>query len=440
MPPEFPTVCVLGLGYIGLPTAALIAARGLKVVGVDVNPAVVATVSAGRVHIIEADLDGLVQNAVLTGALVARTRPEPADVFVIAVPTPLSDAKKPVLDNVIAATRSIAPHLKSGDLVILESTSPVGTTAQISQILAASRPDLAFPASEADGPDADIAIAYCPERVLPGRILKELVDNDRCVGGLTPACTAKARRFYELFVRGECIETAARTAEMVKLTENAFRDTNIAFANELSVICDSLDINVWELIELANRHPRVNILKPGPGVGGHCIAVDPWFIVDAAPEEARLIRAAREVNDAKADYVLDQVRALIEAFPDRAVTCLGLAFKANIDDLRESPALEIVDKLARLYGGRVGVVEPFIEELPATLSGMGVKQLTLEEALSQDGLLILLVDHDLFRKVTAEQRGDALVYDTRGIWREPSPSTVSLPQHLASPQTGLALY
>jgi UDP-N-acetyl-D-mannosaminuronic acid dehydrogenase len=419
MRPENPTVCVVGLGYIGLPTAALIASRGLHVTGVDVNPSVVATVSAGRVHIIEADLDVLVQKAVRSGRLTARAAPVQANVFMIAVPTPLSDDKKPVLDYVFAATRSIAPMLKRGDLVILESTSPVGTTEAMAGILAEARPDLGFPAHGKTG-EADIAIAYCPERVLPGRILKELVDNDRCVGGLTAACAAKARRFYELFVRGECIETAARTAEMVKLTENAFRDTNIAFANELSMLCDTLHINVWELIALANRHPRVDILKPGPGVGGHCIAVDPWFIVDAAPEKARLIRSAREVNDGKAHYVFDKICALLDANPERKAVCLGLTFKANIDDLRESPALEIAERLAHRYGERINIVEPFVDDLPDSLSRHGATQVSLDAALAQRGILVVLVDHDIFKKVSEAQRAGAIIYDTRGIWTKGS--------------------
>jgi UDP-N-acetyl-D-mannosaminuronic acid dehydrogenase len=414
---EVSSVCVLGLGYIGLPTAALIASRGIRVVGVDTNPAIVATVGDGRIHIAEADLDGLVQKCVVSGRLVPRSEPERADVFLIAVPTPLSGNKKPVVDHVFNAVRSIAPHLTPGSLVILESTCPIGTTEQISELLARLRPDLTFP--DAADPDAipDICIAYCPERVLPGRILIELVQNDRCVGGLTPLCSNRARQFYELFVRGTCIETHARTAEMVKLTENAYRDTNIAFANELSLICDHVDVSVWDVIELANRHPRVDILKPGPGVGGHCIAVDPWFIVDAAPHEARLIRMSREVNDNKAHYVAEQCKHLIESYPDRSVACLGLTFKANVDDLRESPALEIAENLARSYGRRMSVVEPFIEGLPTVLSEHGVRKIDLDHALKHAGILIVLVDHEAFRRVSSHQRNGAVVYDTRGIWR-----------------------
>ncbi|WP_088342902.1 MULTISPECIES: UDP-N-acetyl-D-mannosamine dehydrogenase [Rhodomicrobium] len=416
MRPDFPKVCILGLGYIGLPTAALIAGRGLKVTGVDVNAAVVATVGAGNIHIVETDLAEEVRRAVQSGCLTARETPEPADVFMIAVPTPLSSGKKPVLDYVFSAAHALAPHLKPGDLVILESTSPVGTTERICQLLADRRPDLTFPLGGRRTGETDLAVAYCPERVLPGRILKELVENDRCVGGMSPNCTAKARRFYELFVRGNCIETGARTAEMVKLTENAFRDTNIAFANELSMICDRLDINVWELIELANLHPRVEILKPGPGVGGHCIAVDPWFIVDACPDEAQLIRTAREVNDDKAHYVLEKICTLIEAHPDRPVSCLGLAFKANVDDLRESPALSIVETLAEIHGDRIGVVEPFIDRLPDTLTGLGVRLQELDQAVAAKGLLILLVDHEAFRQVDESRLAGAVLYDTRGIW------------------------
>jgi UDP-N-acetyl-D-mannosaminuronic acid dehydrogenase len=414
---DFSTVCVMGLGYIGLPTAALIASRGLKVVGVDIDPEIVATVSDGHIHITEADLDGLVQKGVLSKRLTARGEPERADVFVITVPTPLSGNKKPVVDHVFSAARSIAPHLERGSLIILESTCPIGTTEKVRDLLAELRPDLKFPKTGGNGKEPDVAIAYCPERVLPGRILIELVQNDRCIGGLTPSCAAKARRFYELFVRGECFETEARTAEMVKLTENAFRDANIAFANELSLISDHVGVDVWNVIELANRHPRVNILKPGPGVGGHCIAVDPWFIVDAAPHQARLIRAAREINDGKADYVFEQAKSLIENYPDREVYCLGLAFKANVDDLRESPAVEIAERLAKNYPNRVNIVEPFIDELPEKLRQHGARKAELSDALAQSAILLVLVDHDAFRRIAADQRNGAIVYDTRGMWR-----------------------
>lgn len=441
MRPEFPKVCVIGLGYIGLPTAALMAGRGLRVTGVDINPAIVDTVNDGRIHIVETDLENEVRKAVRSGHLKASSKPEAADIFIIAVPTPLSPDNKPVVDYVFAAAAALAPHLKRGDLVILESTSPVGTTEAVASLLAEHRPDLRIPAADGGRETADISIAYCPERVLPGRVLKELVENDRCIGGISSDCSAKARKFYELFVRGNCIETSARTAEMVKLTENAFRDVNIAFANELSLVCDRLDINVWELIDLANLHPRVQILKPGPGVGGHCIAVDPWFVVDSAPQEARLIRTAREVNDHKTHYVLEQVRSLIERHPEHKVCCLGLAFKANVDDLRESPALEIVEQLAEEFGERISVVEPFVEALPDGLAALGVSHWQLDEALTSDSILVLLVDHDLFRNVPQSQLTEKIVHDTRGIWTPAALSANTMPKRsgkLALPHGGRA--
>ena len=363
-----PKVVIVGLGYIGLPTAAVLASGGHDVVGVDVILRVVEGINRGEVHIVEPDLDGLVRSAVMSGRLHAVLVAEPADIYLIAVPTPFKNGHQPDLTYIEEAARAIAPHLRSGNLVILESTSPVGTTEKLAAWLAAERSDLAFPS----GPQSrtDINLAYCPERVLPGNIVTELVNNDRVIGGLTPQCAARARKFYESFVRGQCIETDARTAELTKLTENSFRDVNIAFANELSLICDELGINVWELIELANRHPRVNVLKPGPGVGGHCIAVDPWFIVDSAPGSARLIRVAREVNISKPEWVIEKVAAAAKLTQHRlgrevVVACLGLAFKANIDDLRESPSLEIVARIAELrLACRLLVVEPYVEALP----------------------------------------------------------------------------
>jgi UDP-N-acetyl-D-mannosaminuronic acid dehydrogenase len=353
-------VAVIGLGYIGLPTAALIARSGCKVLGVDVSAHVVETVNSGRIHIEEVDLDGLVQGVVARGDLRASTTVEPSDVFVIAVPTPVSANHAPDISYVLKAAGSIAPVLKAGDLVILESTSPVGTTEQMCKVIAGLRPDLKVPGQTSDV--ADIFVSYCPERVLPGRILIELVNNDRCIGGITPRCARKAMTFYRQFVRGECITTNAKAAEMVKLVENSYRDVNIAFANELSVISDGMGIDVWEVIRLANRHPRVNILQPGPGVGGHCIAVDPWFIVHGDPENSRLIRTAREVNDAKTDYVIDRASQMIDEMPGATIACLGLAFKPNIDDFRESPAVKVAAKLARRYGDRVRLVEPFARE------------------------------------------------------------------------------
>ena len=409
------TVCVVGLGYIGLPTAAVIARSGASVLGVDVRPLVVDTINAGDVHIEEANLDSLVRAMVASGSLRAAAAPEPSDVFIVAVPTPFTDGHAPDIGFVLAATESIAPALRKGSLVIVESTCPVGTTEAVRDVLRDARPDLSFP----DGGDApaDICVAYCPERVLPGKILDELVSNDRSIGGLSPACAARAVAFYQGFVRGECIATTARAAEMCKLVENSFRDVNIAFANELSVVCDTLDLDVWEVIRLANRHPRVNILQPGPGVGGHCIAVDPWFIVHSDPANARLIRTAREVNDGKAHYAFARAAALADAQPESAIACLGLAFKANIDDLRESPALEIAVALAKKYGGRVRIVEPHVAELPHVLAGTGAILATLDEALVECGVLIALVDHDEFKAVSASARKGKAIYDTRGIWR-----------------------
>jgi UDP-N-acetyl-D-mannosaminuronic acid dehydrogenase len=412
-------ITVVGLGYIGLPTAAVLASAGHEVVGVDVDRRVVELVGRGEVHIVEPDLDGLVRGAVLSGRLRAVAHAEPSDAFIIAVPTPFKSDHQPDLAHVEVAAHAIAPRLRRDSLVILESTSPVGTTEKLAGWLAAARPDLAFPLRGHAAPD--VSLAYCPERVMPGSIVSELVKNDRVVGGLTPSCAERARQLYQTFVRGECILTDARTAEMTKLTENAFRDVNIAFANELSVICHELGIDVWEMIALANRHPRVNILNPGPGVGGHCIAVDPWFIVDSAPQSARLIRTGREVNDAKPQWVLAQVSEAVAAARrtlgrEVAIACLGLAFKANVDDLRGSPALEVAAAVAARFAGRVMIVEPYVEALPEALAGRA--ELTeLDTALRRADVVVLLVDHAQFRSVDrARLEGKALV-DTRGMWR-----------------------
>ncbi|HEX4695926.1 UDP-N-acetyl-D-mannosamine dehydrogenase [Sphingomonas sp.] len=408
-------VCVVGLGYIGLPTAAVIARSGAQVLGVDVRPAVVDTINAGKIHIEEANLDLLVHAMVESGSLRAALTPEPSDVFIVAVPTPFTDDHAPDIGYVLAATRSIAPALRTGSLVIVESTCPVGTTEAVRDVLRDARPDLSFP--DGDGHSSDVCVAYCPERVLPGKILDELVSNDRSIGGLSRRCAERAVAFYRTFVAGDCIATTARTAEMCKLVENSFRDVNIAFANELSIVCDTLKLDVWEVIRLANRHPRVNILQPGPGVGGHCIAVDPWFIVDSDPENARLIRIAREVNDGKAHYSFARAAALAGAHPDAAIACLGLAFKANIDDLRESPALGIAVELAKAYGNRVRIVEPHVTELPAAFDGTGATLAKLDQALDECGVLIVLVDHDAFKNVSVNARSGKAIYDTRGIWR-----------------------
>ncbi|MBL4753666.1 MAG: UDP-N-acetyl-D-mannosamine dehydrogenase [Flavobacteriales bacterium] len=415
---EFQRVSVIGLGYIGLPTAAVIASRGIQVIGVDVSQQAVDIINSGQIHIVEPDLDIVVRGVVSTGNLRATLIPEPADVFMIAVPTPFKEGaegeeKAPDLSYIQAAAKAIAPVLEKGNLVILESTSPVGATEQLAAWLKEERSDLSFPQEK--GEIADINVAYCPERVLPGYVLQELVSNDRIVGGMTPACAEKAVALYSTFVRGDCLTTTARTAEMAKLTENAFRDVNIAFANELSIICDKLKINVWELIKLSNRHPRVNILNPGPGVGGHCIAVDPWFIVSSAPEHARLIKTAREVNDSKPHYVVERVRISAERFKAPVIACLGLSFKADIDDLRESPAVDIVKSLADSSVGQLLVVEPNVDELPDSLEGK-VAKADLNEALSQADIVLLLVDHKVFKQISAERLHGCVIIDTRGVW------------------------
>jgi UDP-N-acetyl-D-mannosaminuronic acid dehydrogenase len=418
-------VVVLGLGYIGLPTAAVIARTGARVLGVDVSASVVDTVNSGRVHIEEVDLDGLVSGVVARGTLRASTQIAPADVFVIAVPTPFGEDHAPDIGYVLQAATAVAAVLKPGDTVILESTSPVGTTEQVRDLLARLRPDLRVPGRT--GEQADVAIAYCPERVLPGRILQELISNDRVIGGITPRCARKALGFYRRFVRGACVTTGARAAEMTKLTENAFRDVNIAFANELSLVADTMGVDVWEVIRLANRHPRVDILQPGPGVGGHCIAVDPWFLVHADPANTSLIRTARIVNDGKTDHVVAKASALIERTPG-PVACLGLAFKANIDDFRESPAVKVAATLARRFGERVRVVEPYAQSLPDAFDGTGASLIDIDTAIETCPTMIVLVDHDVFRSVPVEERSAKQVLDTRGIW--PDQPQAALPPGL----------
>jgi len=417
-----PDVCVVGLGYIGLPTAAIVARAGCKVLGIDVSQQVVDTINRGEIHIEEVDLDGLVQGVVARGLLSAATVMAPADVFIIAVPTPFDADHAPDISYVLAAGEAVSKVLKPGDTVILESTSPVGTTEQLRDLIAARRPDLKCPGQTTETPD--VSIAYCPERVLPGKILEELTNNDRSIGGITPRCARKALAFYKRFVRGTCITTDARSAEMTKLVENAYRDVNIAFANELSIVADKMGLDVWEVIRLANRHPRVNILTPGPGVGGHCIAVDPWFIVHGAPEDTPLIRTARGVNDSKIHHVIARAEALIDAHPGARIACLGLAFKANIDDFRESPARLVAATLAHKYGDRVSVVEPYAAALPKEFDGTPAQLIDIDSALEEADILIVLVDHDAFKAVPLAERAHKLVYDTRGIWLDqPRPAT-----------------
>ncbi|ROS05053.1 UDP-N-acetyl-D-mannosaminuronic acid dehydrogenase [Sinobacterium caligoides] len=391
-------ICVMGLGYIGLPTASLLGTKGYDVHGVDISQDVVDTINDGRIHIVEPDLDIMVKSAVQSGHLKADIEPCVADVFIIAVPTPFKEGKKPDLTYVAEATKKISSYVKPGDLVILESTSPVGTTDEVvAKIL------------KEDGHRDDVFVAHCPERVLPGRILIELVENDRVVGGINEESTQQAVDFYEDFVRGEVLSTTAKTAEMVKLTENSSRDVQIAFANELSMICESETINTWEVIELANRHPRVNILKPGPGVGGHCIAVDPWFIVDRSPEHSHLIRTAREVNDAKPEWVIERVKRCADKFKDPVIACLGLAFKADVDDLRESPAFDIVKRLQADDVGNLLICEPNLKE------SSEFELCSVDEAIRHADIVLLLVDHKKFKNFKAAELGEKVVIDTRGI-------------------------
>ena len=406
---SFQKIVVMGLGYIGLPTASMMATKGHQVVGVDISAEIVATINSGKIHIVEPDLDILVKSAVNSGNLQASLLPEEADTFIIAVPTPFTATEtnpfSPDISYVEAAAQCIAPCLRPGNLVILESTSPVGTTERVSTIIRELRPDLADPTH-------GIFVAHCPERVLPGKIIRELVDNDRIIGGINRLSAEKARDLYKSFCSGEIYLTDARTAELAKLTENTFRDVNIAFANELSMICDKLGVNVWELIELANRHPRVNILKPGPGVGGHCIAVDPWFIVAAAPEQAQLIRTAREVNDAKPHWVVEKVRKRAARFVDPVIGCLGLSYKADVDDIRESPALEITRQIQALKIGKVLVCEPYINSVKA-----GFPRYDLDTVVREADILVVLVDHAEFKGIDRDVLKEKVVIDTRGIWR-----------------------
>lgn len=415
-------IAVIGLGYIGLPTCAALTQQGLTVHGVDVNERTVSEINAGRVPIVEPDLDEAIEEAVSSGRLRASTKVPEASYYLIAVPTPFKGDHEPDLSYIRAATEAIAPRLRGGEVVILESTSPPGTTQQISEWLAELRPDLSMP-HQSQTPD--VHLAHCPERVLPGRIMVEIYSNDRVVGGLTPVCAERAADLYRTFVTGEILLTDATSAEMAKLTENSFRDVNIAFANELAEICEELGLDVWEVIRLANRHPRVNILNPGPGVGGHCIAVDPWFIVAAAPQQARLIRTARETNDARPHTIIDKVKAAVAELgcgPDgenATVACLGLAFKADIDDLRESPALEITERLADdLPGATILAVEPHVAVLPKSLDGRANVSLSeVSHAVRDADIILLLVDHHAFKQLTLGDLDGKKVIDTRGLWR-----------------------
>lgn len=401
------TIAVIGLGYIGLPTAAILASKGFDVVGVDVNPRHVDAVNRGEVPFVEPALGDYVADAVANGRLRAQATAPKADVFIVAVPTPFGEGHSLDTRFIDAAVDGIVPQLQGHELVILESTSPPGTTEYVAARVAATRPEL-----------TGVQYVHAPERVLPGRVMEELVTNDRIIGGLTPEASERAKRLYASFCEAELHLTTARTAELAKLTENSYRDVNIAFANELSLIAAELDIDVWELIELANKHPRVNILQPGPGVGGHCIAVDPWFIVSSTPALARLIRTAREVNDSKPDWVIGQVKQAVNGGGEPVIAALGLAFKPDIDDLRESPALEITRRLPEAVpGASVLAVEPNVTELPDRLAGNGIELVGLEDALRRADTVLLLVDHKEFKALDPALLDGKAVVDTRGVWR-----------------------
>ncbi len=424
MSDQFKTCVMIGLGYIGLPTAVVIARTGIDVVGVDINPRTVDTINAGECPIEENGLPEMIREVVAAGRLKAATAPSEGDVFVIAVPTPFEGTYKPDLSYVEAATRSIAPVLRKGNLVLLESTIPVGATEQAARWIEMLRPDLTVSRrGSGDGVVADVLVAHCPERILPGQMLRELVENDRVIGGVCRPAAERGRDFYKTFVKGACLTTDSRTAELCKLSENAFRDVNIAFANELSVICGEYGISVWELIGLANHHPRVNILQPGPGVGGHCIAVDPWFIVTAMDDKARLIREARWINSGRPRQV---VRKVLEKLDEsegavRSIACFGLSYKPNIDDVRESPAIEVVEYLARelpLTHPEVSlaVVDPHVQGMPKHLAGFpDVKKIDIEEGLAAD-MIVMLVDHRQFREIPASRVAGKVLVDTRGVW------------------------
>lgn len=397
---DFERICVIGLGYIGLPTSAALAARGFSIHGVEVNASVVETINAGDTHIVEPELDLLVRAAVEAGRLKAHLEPAEADVFMICVPTPIREDKTANLDYVWSAAKQIGPFVKSGNLVLLESTSPPRTTERVAEIVAA----------ESGLAADDFHVAHAPERVLPGRILREVVENDRIIGGINDISTEVAARFYEKFVSGRILETTARTAEMAKLVENSFRDVNIAFANELSVLCEELEIDVWELIGLANRHPRVEILSPGPGVGGHCLAVDPWFIVELAPTTSKLIRTAREVNEAKPHWVVERVRRKAERFKNPKIACLGLAYKPDVDDLRESPAVEIAEQLVKAGIGDVWAVEPFITKHPE------IPLRELQSGVEDADIVLLLVGHRQFKRMPHQWLREKVVFDICGLF------------------------
>lgn len=413
---EIRHVCVVGLGYVGLPAAAMFAKSGLKVTGVDVDERIVNAVNEGKVLIVEPGLAELVKGQVDAKRLIAMVKPVPSDAYIIAVPTPFrhDGTHAPDLSYIESAISSIAKSVKAGNLIVLESTSPVGTTAHIIEVLRSARPDLRMPVPE-EAIEGDIDFAYSPERVIPGSTTTEIVTNARVIGGVTARGAKRAHDLYKNFVEGDCYITDDKTAEMVKLSENAFRDLNIAFANEISVLCDRFGIDVWEMIELANRHPRVSILSPGPGVGGHCISVDPWFLVAGAPDIARLIRTVREVNDFKPHYVYRTVEEMMLRHPHSHIACLGLSYKPDIDDFRESPALEIALRLNAKWPGRVVAVDPHGKELLERDHRAGALTLvSCSQALERCGVVVCLVPHQEFRFM--EKPDNKEIIDVAGIW------------------------
>jgi UDP-N-acetyl-D-mannosaminuronic acid dehydrogenase len=412
----FDRVCVVGLGYVGLPTAAMFAARGIRVHGVDLRESIINRVNSGQSHIIEPDLDIVLQSVVSTGMLKASTKVEPADAFIIAVPTPIMENTAPDMRYVESALSSIAPVVRPGNLIIIESTSPVGTTQRAAEQLQRVRSDLTWPHTNPE--KSDVLLCYCPERILPGNTLRELSDNARLVGGLDRRSADRGAELYSVFAKGAIHKTSAPVAEMVKLTENAFRDVNIAFANEVSLICDSSGIDAWEVIKLANLHPRVNILEPGPGVGGHCIPVDPWFIVHSEPKLAQIIRTARQVNHAKQDHVRERIQSAARQMGKASISILGLAYKPNVDDLRESPAVAIAEELVRSTNHDVYLVEPNVDEPPKQFAGNArVHWVNLQEALEKGDIIALLVAHRQFTGLDRAKLSGKKVIDCVGVLR-----------------------
>ena len=412
--PSFKKICVIGLGYVGLPTAAIFASSGLNVLGVDNNPETIEAINSGKINTTEPDLDVLVNKAMVAGKFRVAHLPEPADAFIIAVPTPFTTNQTPDLSYINAVADTLAPVLAADNIVIVESTIPVGSTEHFSRRLASKRKDLTFPLT--DDKEPDICIAHSPERVLPGQVLVELTENDRVIGGITSRCAKRAAQLYQNIVNGHCFLTTARTAELVKLAENAYRDVSIAFANELANVSETLSLDPWEVINLANHHPRVNILRPGPGVGGHCIAVDPWFIVSSAPEDTPLIQAARGVNDDRPMRVASKILQIASDLKSPKIACLGLSYKANTNDLRGSASVEVV-KLLAANSYAITIVEPYINSLPSQLKALkNIRLGSLEEISDESDIIALLTDHQVFRELDISTFQNQILVDTRGVW------------------------